>query len=95
MSISVEEVRAMARLARLAVAESDLAGYAEQLSKIVDFVGQMETVKTDDVAPLAHPQELSARLRSDSVTEIDQRAGYQQGAPQVNDGLYLVPQVHE
>jgi aspartyl-tRNA(Asn)/glutamyl-tRNA(Gln) amidotransferase subunit C len=44
---------------------------------------------------MSHPQEVMQRLRDDAVTESDQRAGFQQAAPRVEDGLYLVPKVIE
>jgi aspartyl-tRNA(Asn)/glutamyl-tRNA(Gln) amidotransferase subunit C len=42
---------------------------------------------------MAHPFEQSQRLRADRVTECDERDKIQQNAPQVQDGLYLVPKV--
>ncbi|MGE0482944.1 MAG: Asp-tRNA(Asn)/Glu-tRNA(Gln) amidotransferase subunit GatC [Gammaproteobacteria bacterium] len=95
MSISAEDVRAIARLARLSIAESEIPVYAGQLSSILDFVAQMNAVDTAGVAPLAHPLELAARLRPDTVTEADRREELQTGAPETADGLYLVPQVIE
>lgn len=95
MSISNDEVTAMARLARLAIEPADIPGYAEQLSGILAFVARMDEVDTRDVEPLAHPLDLSARLRPDQVTESDQRDLFQSIAPEVERGLYLVPKVIE
>jgi len=95
MSIKAEDVRAMARLARLEIAEPDIPVYADQLSRILDFVAQMNVIDTAGVEPLAHPLDLVARLRPDQVTESDQRENLQAGAPSTADGLYLVPQVIE
>ena len=93
MTISTTEVTAMARLARLAIAADDIPGYADQLSRILAFVAQMNAIDTSGVEPLAHPLELSARLRPDRVTESDQREQFQAIAPQIERGLYLVPKV--
>ena len=95
MTISADEVRAMARLARLAIDDDQLPETTRQLSRILEFVAQMDAVDTAGVAPLSHPQELDARLRADTVTETDQRDHFQRCAPDVGDGLYLVPQVIE
>lgn len=95
MSISDDEVRAMAKLARLAIEKSDIPIYAEQVSHILELVGQMNDVDTTDVEPMAHPQDLVARLRPDRVTESDNRDAFQRNAPRTEDGLYLVPQVIE
>lgn len=95
MSISAENVRAMAKLARLAIDENDIPVYATQLNRILEFFEQMKAVDTSGIEPMAHPQDLVARLRPDRVTEFDQRELFQQGAPLTEDGLYLVPQVIE
>lgn len=95
MSISAEDVRGIARLARLSIATEDIPAYASQLSAILEFVAQMNAIDTAGVEPLAHPLELSARLRPDTVTETDERTRLQAGAPETADGLYLVPQVIE
>jgi aspartyl-tRNA(Asn)/glutamyl-tRNA(Gln) amidotransferase subunit C len=55
----------------------------------------MQSVDTEGVAPMAHAQDVAQRLREDRVTETDQHALYQSIAPQVEDGLYLVPKVIE
>jgi aspartyl-tRNA(Asn)/glutamyl-tRNA(Gln) amidotransferase subunit C len=95
MSINADDVRVMARLARLRIEERDIPAYTEQLSKILDFVTQLEAVDTAGVEPMAHPSDQGARLREDVVTETDRRADLQRGAPEVREGLYLVPQVIE
>lgn len=95
MAISEDEVRAMARLARVAIEPDDMAGYAAQLSGILAFVARMDEVDTSAVEPLAHPLDLIARLRPDQVTEGNQRELFQSLAPEVERGLYLVPKVIE
>ena len=95
MAISTQEVSAIAKLARLAIAPEDIPGYAEQLSGILALVARMDEIDTTAVLPLAHPLDLSARLRPDTVTEGDQRELFQSLAPEVDRGLYLVPKVIE
>jgi len=55
----------------------------------------MQAVNTQNIAPMSHAQDLSQRLREDIVTEANQRELFQSIAPQVEAGLYLVPQVIE
>ena len=55
----------------------------------------MRAVDTAGVEPMAHAIDLTQRLREDAVTEEDRHALYQEGAPQVEAGLYLVPKVIE
>ena len=95
MSISDDEVKAIARLARIEIGDEDISGFSTQLSRILDFVAQMNAIDTANVEPLAHPLELDARCRADEVIETDLRDVYQSGAPQIVDGLYLVPKVIE
>jgi len=93
--LSLEQVRAIAHLARIEVAEAEEAALAAQLNGILAMVEQMQGVDTRGVEPMSHPQEVRQRMREDLVTEVDQRELFQSIAPQVEDGLYLVPQVIE
>ena len=95
MAIGADHVTAIARLARLHIDASEVAGYGQQLSRILELVAEMDSVSTDGVEPLAHPLEVVARLRADVVTEPDRREVIQQIAPAVEDGYYLVPKFVE
>lgn len=95
MSISTEEVNRIAWLARLAIESDKTDGYAHDLSGILNFIEQMSAVDTAAVEPMAHPLDQAQRLRPDVVTESDQRQLFQQNAPAVEAGLYLVPKVIE
>ena len=95
MSLQQSDIRTIAKLARLAVKEDELAQYQQALGNILGLVEQMQAVQTDTVAPLAHPLDIHARLRPDVVTETDQRAKFQQIAPETENGFYLVPRVIE
>ena len=94
-TIESSEVVKIAHLARLAVSEEELSGYARDLSAILDFVARLETADTDAVQPMAHPLDESQRLRADEVTEANRRELYQATAPSVDEGYYLVPRVIE
>ncbi|MCW9023488.1 MAG: Asp-tRNA(Asn)/Glu-tRNA(Gln) amidotransferase subunit GatC [Gammaproteobacteria bacterium] len=95
MSLDKQDVEKIAHLARLAIDEKDIPNYAQNLSNILELVEQMDAVNTDDVSPMAHPTDAMQRLREDEVTETNQREQFQTVAPQVEDGLYLVPKVIE
>ncbi len=95
MSISSDEVRKVAHLARLDVTGEQLDAYASELSTILTLVAELDRADTVSVPPLAHPIEASQRLRADEVTEMDQRRRFQAIAPAVQDGLYRVPKVIE
>ena len=93
--LSLEEVRRIARLARIDLADRDAEAMRGQLNGILAMVEAMREVDTSAVIPMAHPQDARQRLREDRVSERDQRESFQSAAPQVEDGLYLVPQVIE
>ena len=93
--LSLEEIRRLARLARIELAAAEAEALGRDMNDILAMVEQMSAVDTDGVEPMAHPQEMAQRLREDRVTETDRRELFQSIAPQVEDGLYLVPKVIE
>ncbi|OGT46303.1 MAG: asparaginyl/glutamyl-tRNA amidotransferase subunit C [Gammaproteobacteria bacterium RIFCSPHIGHO2_12_FULL_41_20] len=95
MSLTLDDVKKIAYLARLNLSTEESTAYATQLSNILEFAAQMDKVDTATVEPLAHPLDLSQRLRPDQVTETNQREKFQAIAPKVKAGLYLVPKVIE
>ena len=96
MSIDTKDVVNIAHLARLAIAEQELPLYAGTLSKILQFVEQLNAADVAQVEPMAHPLAGQVqRLRADQVTETDAHDKYQRNAPRVEAGLYLVPKVIE
>ena len=95
MSLTLLDVKRVARLARIAVSDAEAVIYQQQINGIFDLIAQMQAVDTHGIAPMAHAQDLSQRLRDDVVTEVDQHEKFQAIAPQVAEGLYLVPQVLE
>ena len=95
MSLSADEVKKIAHLARLSISDAEIKSSTESLSKILDLVEQMNAVDTSGVTPMAHPMDAIQRLRVDEVTEEDQRELLQSIAPEIESGLYLVPKVIE
>ena len=95
MSLSADDVRKVAHLARLALDEARIEDHAERLGRILDFVGQLSAADTAGITPMAHPLDMAQRLRDDTVTEADRRDDFQAVAPETDEGLYLVPKVIE
>ena len=73
--------------------KNEIKDIEEKLSKIIDFVDQLQTISTDDIEPMAHPLNQSQRLRIDEVTETNDRENIQKNAQQIEKGMYLVPKV--
>ena len=95
MSLSPDDVRRIARLARIALQPAESAAVTERLNGVLAMVEQIRRVDTTGIEPMAHAQDVVQPLREDSVTETDQRESYQAIAPAVEEGLYLVPKVVE
>lgn len=95
MSLTPEDVKKIAHLARLTLSEQDIAVYTPQLSHILEFIEQMNKTDTSAIEPIAHSLDVSQRLRADQVTETNLRDKFMDIAPQVEAGLYLVPKVIE
>jgi aspartyl-tRNA(Asn)/glutamyl-tRNA(Gln) amidotransferase subunit C len=95
MLLTNADVRKVARLARLAMNETEIEAARTQLSGIFNLIAEMQAVDTKGIEPMSHAQDVSQRLREDVVTEANQRDAFQEIAPQVEAGLYLVPQVIE
>ena len=95
MSLSLDDVKRVAMLARMEVTEAESTQMLEQLNGVFSLIEKMQAIDTTDVEPMAHAQDVVARLRPDEVTESDQKDLFQSVAPAVEDGLYLVPKVIE
>ena len=95
MSLSLEQVRRVASLARIEISEAEAESTLAQLNGIFSLIETMQAVDTQGVEPMAHAQDLSQRLREDRVTEENRRAAFQAVAPDTEAGLYLVPKVIE
>lgn len=91
-----DSVAAIAHLARLELGETELVAFSESLTRILALVGELDRADTAGVAPMAHPLAgMSQMLRPDQVTERDEREHFQENAPRVEAGLYIVPKVIE
>src|SRR5678815_804079 len=95
MALTRDDVKRAARLARIAIDESEANQVLEQLGRIFGMIEEMRAVDVTGVEPMAHAQDVVLRLRPDEVTEQDQRELFASVAPRVQDGLYLVPKVIE
>ncbi len=95
MTLTVSDVKRIADLAYIEIDEDEAKETLIQLSGIFNLIETMQAVGASTVEPMSHAQSVVQRLREDEVTETDQRQLCQSIAPQVEAGLYLVPQVIE
>ena len=95
MAFDKTELEKVAQLARLHISETEIDEVTGRITDILALIDQMQSVDTDAAVPLAHPLDLTQRLREDDVTESNRRDELQLLAPEVEEGLYLVPKVIE
>ena len=95
MSLTPDQIQRVAQLARIALPEAEAASVLERLNRVLGMIDRLQAVDTSGIEPMSHALDVVQPLRADAVTEPDQRAALQAGAPAVEDGLYLVPKVIE
>ncbi len=95
MALSLDDVKRIAQLARLEVNDTEAQQVLAQLQAIFALIQALQSVDTRSVEPMSHAQDVTLRLREDRVTEENQRELFQNIAPQVAAGLYLVPKIIE
>ena len=96
MSVDKSTVARIAQLARIKVPEEDLDALADELSKIVGWVEQLDEVDTGGVAPMASTAEGTVlRQRDDVVTDGNCREAVLSNAPETTNGYFVVPKVIE
>ena len=95
MTLSLDDVRRIAHLARIDVDAAEVARVHAKLESIFAMIDELNAIDTSGVEPMSPAQDVVAPLREDRVTEADRHAEYQKVAPAVEDGLYLVPRVVE
>ena len=95
MSITHDEIKKIAHLARIKITEEEADATIKKLSGILNLIEDMKKVDTTNISPMSHSQSVTQRLREDIVTEKNQREKLQKIAPEVTPGLYIVPQVIE
>ena len=95
MTLSLDDVRRIAHLARIDVDAQAVSEVHAKLEAIFAMINELQAVDTSGVEPMSHAQDVVLPLREDKVTETDRHADFQRVAPAVEDGLYLVPRVVE
>ena len=95
MTLSLDDVRRIAHLARIDVDAQAVSDVHAKLEAIFAMINELQAVDTTGVEPMSHAQDVVLPLREDKVTETDRHADFQRIAPAVEDGLYLVPRVVE
>ncbi|MGH6895597.1 MAG: Asp-tRNA(Asn)/Glu-tRNA(Gln) amidotransferase subunit GatC [Geminicoccaceae bacterium] len=95
MSLDEKTVARIARLARIAVPEEELAPLAGELSHILEWIEQLNEVDTEGVAPMTSVVAMKLAWREDRVTDGGRAEAILANAPARQDGYFVVPKVVE
>jgi aspartyl-tRNA(Asn)/glutamyl-tRNA(Gln) amidotransferase subunit C len=95
MSLAPDDIQRLAHLARIDIDADEARDVNAKLDAILGLIDELRSIDTSGVTPMSHAQDVMLALRDDVVTEADQHELFQQQAPAVADGLYLVPKVIE
>jgi aspartyl-tRNA(Asn)/glutamyl-tRNA(Gln) amidotransferase subunit C len=95
MSVTPEQVRHIANLARIAMSEEEIERFVPELNNILGWIEQLAEVDTDGVEPLATVIEQKLRMRDDAVTDGNCRDAILANAPDSEHGFFAVPKVIE
>ena len=95
MSINKDQIKYLSLLSRMDIQESEISDVEEKLTKIIDFVDQLQSIDTDEIEPMAHPLNQSQRLRVDKIVEENNRDKIQKNTKSTERGMYIVPKVIE
>ena len=95
MSLNKEQVKEIAQLAKLSINVSEIEQSTIELNNILSLMAELAEIETDQVEPMAHPLEMSQRLREDVVSEADLSEEFQAIAPKTGKQHFLVPTVIE
>jgi aspartyl-tRNA(Asn)/glutamyl-tRNA(Gln) amidotransferase subunit C len=95
MSVSSEQVRHIAKLARIGMSDAEIEALVPELNNILGWVEQLGEVNTDGVEPLTAVIDQKLRLRDDVVTDGNIRDEVLANAPDAQHGFYAVPKVIE
>jgi aspartyl-tRNA(Asn)/glutamyl-tRNA(Gln) amidotransferase subunit C len=93
VALSTDEVRHVARLARLALTDEEVAELAPQLSAILGYAEQVGDLAADDVEPTTHPFALADVMRADEARPSLSAAQVLAGAPAVEEDRFAVPRI--
>lgn len=95
MSITDEEARRVAHLARIAVAPDDIPALAQKLNNVLHFMEQLEEVDVTDVEPMTGVTPMRLKRRRDEVTDGGMPERILKNAPEAREGFFAVPKVVE
>jgi len=93
MSVTKNDVKKIAELARLEFTETELENYTTEMNKMLDYVDKLNELNTENVEPLSHPIENTNVFREDEVKKSTNREEALKNAPDKSSEHFKVPKV--
>jgi aspartyl-tRNA(Asn)/glutamyl-tRNA(Gln) amidotransferase subunit C len=93
MSIDKSDIEHLCNLSKLDLDDEERTVFLSQMQSILDMIEDLQEVDTGEIEPMAHPLEMTQRLRDDKVIEFNDRDKYQKNTDFAEDGFYKVPKV--
>jgi len=93
MSISEEQVRHVALLARLALTDEQVASFGDDLNSILGHIDTIQQLDLEGVEPTAHPLETVNSMRADVITPCLPRELALKNAPDSDGTAFVIPQI--
>ena len=93
MSVNINQVQQIAKLARLKFDESEIENLTSDMNKILDYMDQLNELDTNNIEPLSHPLDLNNVMREDELIKSISREEAFKNAPSANEEFFKVPKV--
>ena len=93
MSINKSDIEHLCNLSKLKLEDKEKAVFLEQMQSILKMIEELQEVEVGDIIPMAHPLDMTQRLRADEVSEFNRRDEYQKNTEHTESGFYKVPKV--
>ena len=93
--ISTSDIQHVAELAKIHIDDAESQELSNKLSDILDLVEKMQSINTENIAPMSHAIYQNQKLREDQSEDLNERDYVQKLSKETHDGFYLVPKVIE
>ena len=93
MSIDKSDIEHLCNLSKLNLDEEEQSVFLSQMQSILKMIEELQEVDTGEIEPMAHPLQMTQRLRNDEVTEFNERDKFQKNTDFAEDGFYTGSQI--
>ncbi len=95
MKLSIDDIKKVAKLARIEFSEDELQQFTTQLDSIIGYIEKMNELDTGAISPTSHVVDVKNVMREDEVRESLPREESIKNAPLAEEGFFKVPKIIE